>query len=264
MPTRRRRMGTDPLTWVAEDGVSEISSDTPAPPSPVFEEVDVLRLRDRPLSQFIADYFICRRCGTVGRGAEHATGDIECPGCRQSLHEASYYFRRPVHAVVDLLQNTYQGSLSNDPNRQDKPHREVEVGFSVLVLFCELFKIVQEHFLRHVMAGLRIPPNVSGRLFADNRDPRHRAGKLFPTLTGESWSDAVDKISARSGIDYVETARFVKKCLDTRDAFAHASDLSIIGEDAASGCMLRIEQLLELHVALHNRYVPAIRVGRRA
>ncbi len=262
MPTRRQRLGTDPLSWIVENGDTQLR--------PAAEKAhakrehlespklpDVLSVNDRPLSPLLADYFLCRRCGTVGRGGDPSGN--ECPGCEGSAADAGFYFKKPVHTVIDLMQDTYQStSLTARGPTADIPQLDLQQSLTILLLFCQLFEIAQEHVLRHIMTASRIPGHIANRLLADNRDPRRRAVKIFPTVTGETWRKAIDELTVERCVDYVDVVRFLKKTVDARDTLAVASDLSVFDDEMGKACMLRIDPLLDLHAALHNRYVPML------
>ncbi|UCH84919.1 MAG: hypothetical protein JSW50_04315 [Candidatus Latescibacterota bacterium] len=262
MPTNRRRMGTDPLTWIMEDGKTDDPPVTDKPQAKTSDEgqrdaFDVLRVRAQPLSRLLADYFICSHCLTVARTDDHTGDEPQCPGCQRDTAGAGFYFTKPVHVIIDLMQDTYQStSLTARGPTADIPQLDLGHSLALLLFFCQLFEVVQEHVLRQIMSATGIPQHAADRILADNRDPRRRVGKIFPTVTGESWRRAIEALAADRNVDYIDTLRFLKRSIDLRDAFAVTADLTPVDDELGKACILRIDPLLDLYVSIHNRYVP--------
>ena len=276
MPTKRRRMGTDPLTWIVENGEPDLQSgladprrdnaeaDTADTREAAASVPDVLCVHDEPLSRLLADYFICNRCGTVGHGRDQTNPTPRCTRCDDAATGAGFYFKKPVHAVIDLMQDTYQSTVvTARGGAPDIPQLGRTSSLALVLFFCQLFEIVQEHVLRHIMSASRIPDHAANRLLADNRDPRSRIVKIFATVTGERWRTAIDDLTNKRRIDHVDTVRFLKRCIDLRDVLAVTPDLGAIDDEMGKACMLRIDSLLDLFVALHNRYVPPMLASQR-
>jgi hypothetical protein len=262
-------MGTDPLTWIAENGKADLQPAPEVPDKDTEEKKptkqessarsapDVLRVHDQPLSRLLADYYVCSHCGMVGGGQDRSVRSRRCSSCQGDIAGARFFFKKPVHVIIDLMQDTYQStSMTARGPSADIPQLDLGHSLALLLFFCQLFEIVQEHVLRQIMSASRIPEHVANRLLNDNRDPRRRVVKIFPTVTGESWRTAIDALVAKRQIDYVDTIRFLKRAIDLRDTFAVTPDLASIDDDLGKACMLRIHPLLGLYVALHNRYVP--------
>ena len=83
MATKRSGMGTDPLSWILEPSDST-PVDTPPKTRPrEHQHVDILEVRDTPLSLAVADYFLCTACSTVVRDHAHDQ-DQDRPLCPDS------------------------------------------------------------------------------------------------------------------------------------------------------------------------------------
>ncbi len=255
MATKRSGMGTDPLSWILEPGDSTRVDTPPKTPPREHEHVDILEIRDTPLSLSVADYFLCTICATVVRDHGHDQDQDQdwplCPHCGKPINEAPYYFKKPVHTIIDLMQAAYHWHDGNVS--RTSPHDQ---RVALVIFFCQLADLSFDHFLRRLMFALRLPPHVAKRLLADHADFHARVARLFPALTGADWRPTVEALASQSSVDYVSALTFRRKAVTLKNSFLGTGDSSTIDAEAAKTCMLRIAPLLDLHVALHNRFVP--------
>jgi hypothetical protein len=255
MGTKRSRLGADPLSWILEDEGSSRTGPLPRPRPVDSSQTDILEIRDRPLSQVVGNYLSCPVCCTVVRdtdGEERA----DCPCCENKLTGGTFFFKRPVHSLVDLIQTAFHLGRTVT---QDNPPLGAVSGFdqtvACLLFFTRLGDVTLDQLLRAILRSQHLPPHIGKRLLTDHPDYRSRIGKLFPTLTGETWRASIETLASERGLEYVETVVFRQRASTMTDAFLQLGELPENGHEIGATCVLRIVPLLDLHAALHNRFV---------
>ncbi len=255
MGTKRSRMGMDPLSWILDDEKSTRTGPRPRPRPVDSSHTDILEIRDRPLSQVVANYLACPVCGTAVRDTgEDARPD--CPSCDNNLAEGRFFFKRPIHTLVDLIQTAF--SLERTlPGEGGSPgvFSNFDQTVACLLFFTRLSDVAIDHLLRGILRSQNLPPHVCKRLLSDHADYHSRVGRLFPTLTGKTWRGAIETLASEGGLEYVETAIFRQRAATTLEAFLQLGELPENGHEVSATCVLRISPLLDLHANLHNRFV---------
>jgi len=185
---------------------------------------------------------------------------LTCPHCGKEMTEGPFYFKRPVHSLIDLMQSAYHlETLSSGDGRIVSFTSKLDQCVAVLMSFCQLTDVVFEQFLIQLMMGLRLPPNVAKRLLADHETFNKRAIQLLPSLTGRDLQTIVDSFRVESGVDYLEALTFGRKAKRRKKSFMRTGDSTGIDSDLARSCILHTSPVLELFSALHNLFIPKIR-----
>lgn len=125
---------------------------------------------------------------------------------------------------------------------------------AVVIFFVSLREVCMDNFLDGLAYAYNLPANVHERLFADSPTYSRKMNKLFPSLVGLSWKKAIDEINNEDQIDYIEIDQFIKKVADARNNFLHQGIKWAIGDDMPKNCIKNIWPLLNLYVALHNKF----------
>lgn len=166
------------------------------------------------------------------------------------------YFDLSVHALINLMQESFHAtSWETLENATAGISSESAHYLSVVVFFCTLREVLLRRFAYELLVAQKIPARICKRLLADNSVHTQRQGKLFPSLTGEKWKNAIRKLSMDGNLDYVELNEFLKQAVDARNKFLHEGSKWAIDKAMAEGCMRSIWPLLNLFVDLHNHYV---------
>ena len=169
------------------------------------------------------------------------------------------YFPSVISVMVNLIQSAYHGTQPTS-RRGHSPEslpdaRGEDSRLATVIYFSTFVDLLLEHFLENVADALPIPRGVYERLMSDHMYARVRTEKLFPALTGQTWRQALTRVSKNDGCDYAEVAQFAKEVAQKRNALLHEGDKWAISEELPEQCINRSSQLADLFVALHNEYV---------
>lgn len=87
--------------------------------------------------------------------------------------------------------------------------------------------------------------------------------KVFPSLVGEKWNAVVKELGKNSQLDYEKTGKFYLKVVKARNLFLHRRNKWAIAEGMPEECMEEVWPPINLHVELHNRFVPALYAAQK-
>lgn len=166
------------------------------------------------------------------------------------------YFMLSVSTTADLI-----GELHPLPDLNNiEPEAQVVVtkeshDLALLVFFCTLGEILLQHFLQRCMANQNIPVKIQDRLLEDNLYVKQRIEKLFPMLTGDKWSQAIQKVTEDSHEDYGKTVEFYIEANSKRNQLLHLGNKWIVPSGFATECFDNTAPLVKLFVELHNEYL---------
>lgn len=255
MGTKRSRMGMDPLSWILDNEKSASTGPRPRPRPVDSSHTDILEIRDKPLSQVVANYLACPACGGAVRDTEEESRP-DCPLCDSDLTEGRFFFKRPIHTLVDLIQAAFQLERSQ-PVKHSPPgtFSNFDQTVACLLFFTRLSDVAIEHLLRGILRSQNLPPHVCKRLLTDHADYHSRVGRLFPTLTGKTWRGSIETLASERGLEYVETAIFRQRAASILESFLQLGELPENRQEVSATCVLKISPLLDLHANLHNRFV---------
>ncbi|MBA7707664.1 hypothetical protein ES703_116540 [subsurface metagenome] len=93
------------------------------------------------------------------------------------------------------------------------------------------------------------------KLLNDNLTVKKRIDKLFPSLTGIKWKEAVKKIYKHDQLNYVDITEFCQSAAKARNHFLHEGLKHAIPKDMPRQCIAHISPLINLFVSLHNGYI---------
>jgi hypothetical protein len=106
-----------------------------------------------------------------------------------------------------------------------------------------------------MIIALKIPEKGHEIILNDNQTHSSKMNSLFPALVGVTWKKAITEINKSDEIDYAATDKYVKQVADARNAFLHKGQKYAINAEMPEACLNNIWPLLNIFVALHNKYV---------
>ena len=215
--------------------------------------MDVKKIKDQKLGLLLADFQMCRNCRVVDRDQGRIRYGHNCGTCGAPGEGGLMYFEVSVLFLIDLIQEAFQSPAVDRTDRNGSIREAHNV--SVVLFFCTLREIVLNWLIGHLCWAQKIPKPVYERLLADSNTYALRQNSLLPSLTGKKWKSLVAQESRSSQLDYVELDEFLRKAVEARNKFMHEGKQWGIDRKLAESCIDHIWPLLNLYVALHNRYV---------
>lgn len=220
---------------------------------------DILDIKHQSLGLVLADFHICQHCHIVDRDSNRIKVGYPCPNCGTPSPAGRMYFNVSVHSLINLMQEFFHKDQSKLETPEDELFDEVSQKKSsklaVIIFFATLREVLLENLLYDLMIAQNLPGNVCKRLFSDSITHKQRLEKLFPSLAGVTWKNAIKSVSAKCELDYIGLDQFIKEIVEARNRFLHEGKKWAIKEGMAEECVRNIWPLLNLHVYLHNEYV---------
>jgi hypothetical protein len=218
--------------------------------------MDVLEIRRQRLSTLLADFMICKSCGIVDRDFERMRIGYKCPRCGIPGDGAMAYFPISVDSLIDLMQEFYHLKQEAAPDSEAPVEQKASNHqLAVVIFFCALAEVLLQFFLEKRMSKMGLQHEIQERLLDDNLFVKQRVQKLFPALTSAKWNKAVEMLSKRVDLDYIETTKFYQRASSARNEFLHRGNKWAIPQDMPEQCIRHIWPLVCLFVALHNEYI---------
>jgi hypothetical protein len=224
----------------------------------IMRRKDILEETHWSLGTVLMNYHVCQHCHTVYVDPSQALIGMACQRCgRENTDGWHDYFDISVWSLINLIQEFYH----KDGKAQQSP-TGTQLGtnspLAVVIFFATLREVLLKHFLTEIMIAQRLTVGVSKRLFDDNQSQSQMLNHLFPALSGGvKWNQALNRVQPQLTFDPFDLNKFLIAIADARNSCLHAGSHWAIEKQLAEQCMLRISEVLELYVALHNEFVPA-------
>ncbi|HWS86416.1 MAG TPA: hypothetical protein VN282_05615 [Pyrinomonadaceae bacterium] len=222
----------------------------------------ISEITEQSLAPLVDIFNVCQSCGVVDADRERGRVGHPCACCGAKSEGALSYFGLPADSLIDLMQESFhqkpRQTRGGRSLAKDDAHR-----LAVIIYFCTLGEVLLDHFLRELMRALQIPPGAQERILSDNLFSKDRVEKVFPSLVSEKWNAVIRELSQGSKLDYEKTVKFYLEVVKARNHFLHRGNRWAVPKTMPEGCMEGIWPLMNLYVALHNRYVPALYAGQK-
>jgi len=215
--------------------------------------MDTKDITGQSLSSLLADFLICPHCQVIDRDHERIRSGYQCPTCGVPSKAGRLYFEISVRVLIDLIQEAFHSQPKRSRDEEEAAYEAHNV--SVVLFFCTLREVLLNWLIQHLFWAQKIPEKVQERLLADSNIYRQRQNNLLPSLIGQKWRAAIEEASKGSALDYVELDAFMQNAVTARNKFTHEGRHWGIDRQMAEGCVEHLWTLLNLYVALHNRYV---------
>ena len=222
--------------------------------------MDVTEIKNQQLGLILDSFYICQNCHLVDTDHERCEVGHLCSTCGKPSTAGRSYFNLSVNSLINLMQEFYH--VKYEISEEDglfKIQDADNAKLAVVIFFTSLREVCMDNFLDEIVYALNLPANIHERLFADSPTCSLKMNKLFPSLVGLSWKKAIDKINKEDQIDYKKVDQLMKKVADARNNFLHQGTKRAISNDLPKDCIKNIWPLLNLFVALHNKFVFPIR-----
>lgn len=216
---------------------------------------DILAKTQLSLGTLLCNYHCCEHCHAVYVDRDQFCVGMACKKCGEA-NTAGHrqYFGVAVWCLIDLMQEFYHKDAKAPKPAPAKDSSNSPLA--VVLFFATLREMLLKHFLTKMMIAHAMTVAVSDRLFSDNQSHQQMLNSLFPVLTGGvTWKAALAQVRPQLSFDAEDLNKFLKSVAEARNAFLHEGKKWAIKPAMAEHCMLRIEELLQLYVALHNEFV---------
>ena len=214
------------------------------------------------LDYLVGKWCICQSCKIVDDDRGRSAVGSKCPTCGAISEGSQMYFFMSVHTLIDLMKEAFttEPIISNEGT--DFQYQINTHYISVLIFFCTLREILIYQLIRELCIAQNISKNVYERLNSDNKLYIQKQNKLFPSLAGIKWVDALRELSEETENDYISLNDKIIELVEYRNKFIHHPlsrhilfKIFDINKDVAEDCIKHIHILVQLFVDLHNKYV---------
>ena len=217
---------------------------------------DILKETQFLLGTLLVKYHACEHCHAVYVDPHQTCVGLACKKCGKANTAGSRgYFGIAVWSLINLMQEFFHKdakAAQAGPGAKDSNNSPL----AVVLFFATLRDVLLKHFLTEMMIAHGLTVAVLERLFADSQSRQQMLNSLFPALTGGvKWNAALARLQAQLSFDAVDLNDFLKEVAKARNSFLHEGSQWPIKPVMAEQCMLRIDELLQLYVALHNEFV---------
>lgn len=220
----------------------------------------ISKIKSQSLSSLTCDHRVCRTCHIVDRNYERSRTGFPCPFCGTSSRIGLLYFHLQIHTLINLIQEAFHASPNKNLFTTQSEGRTAQ-SISVIIFYCTLREALLENLIVELCSARNIPKDIFDRLMSDNRTHIQKQNKLFPSLTGKKWKEAIKKANKENGKDYEELDDFVASTVEMRNQFVHRGNKFSINPITAEKCLENIPLLISFYVDLHNIYVHPIYMG---
>jgi len=219
---------------------------------------DILEETHWSLGTILAEHHVCQHCHEVYKDQNQTAVGMACQRCGTANTDGLHgYFDISVWSLINLMQEFYHKDGKVQPSSAGT-QRDSNSALAVVIFFATLREVLLKHFLTEIMIAQRLTVPLSSCLFDDNQSHSQMLNNLFPALTGGvKWKHALNLVHSKLTFDPINLNNFLIAVADARNSFLHDGSHWKIKKELAEQCMLRIPEILELYVALHNEYVPA-------
>ena len=218
--------------------------------------MDVTDIKTQRLGLVLDNFCICQECHIVDTDHDRSEVGHPCSKCGEPSRAGRSYFSISVYSLINLMQEFYHAKYKiTDEDSIYELQDADNAKLAVIIFFTTLREVLMNNFLRQMEIAFDLPESVSKRLFSDNRTYNKKMNKLFPSLTGMKWKKAIAEINKKDNIDYQKVDRFVERVVKVRNDFLHKGIKYVIKPEMPKECIQYILPLLNLYVALHNKFV---------
>jgi len=212
----------------------------------------ITEIKDQELSTLIANYLMCDNCKIVDRDQNRITVGYKCPNCKKDGEGGRMFFSYRFAGLVDTIQEFYHYKSNSINNNNENTHH-----LSVLIFFSTIGEVLFDEFLQELMMEMQIIPNLIEKLLFDNQS-MYKKKDLFKTLTNSDIKKDLKFLHNNSDYDYNKILDFYIEVRNTRNKILHRGYSWFGPENMPEDCINNLPGLLDLFVALHNKYIAYI------
>ena len=180
--------------------------------------------------------------GRMGRLCSHCSTEGEC---------GRLAFPGNINLLVDLAQEMFHYEALAGSRVEYRPQGR-DVG-TVLIL-CSLREALLINFFVENLLAKKVERQLIERLLNDNRSTNQRLNKLFPSVVGVKWKQAIESLSDKHAMNFSDVSSLMEEAAKERNNFLHEGSPWRISRDLPKRCIDSLFVWMSLFVALHNQY----------
>lgn len=219
--------------------------------------MNITQIKNQKLSSLLCDHRICKFCHVVDRERSRTLYGYKCEICSTPSEGGQLHFNLNIHTLVNLIQEAYHAPGNGRSIDTYNTGRDSH-NISVVLFFCTLRESLLDGFVINMCVARDIKADIYDRLVSDNRLHSQKQNRLFPSLTGDKWKEAVNKIDANSTVEYGKLDEFVVSAVRERNKFVHEGSKYGMTELLAESCLNNIYNITSFYACLHNKYIHPI------
>lgn len=208
-------------------------------------------LKGQSLSTIVCDFFICPSCGIIDRDDERGRRGHRCSHCLVESERARLAFDANIMCLVDLAQVMFH-SEAHPSSQKDFQLMSRDVG--TLLIICSLREALLTNFFVVNLLAKKVERQLIERLLNDNRSTNQRLNKLFPSVVGVKWKQAIESLPDKHPMNYSDVSSLMEEAAKERNNFLHEGSPWRISRDLPRRCIDSLFVWMSLFVALHNQY----------
>jgi len=214
--------------------------------------MDITEIK-QSLAPLICGYFECKVCGAVDNGRDTLKVGNQCTTCG-GTEIRRMHFNTNIHILVDMIQETFH-TLRVDENAK-KQYQGVQANdVSVVLFFCTLRETLLNSLITRLIITHKLTDGITSQLLSDNKFHVQKQNKLFLSLTGTKWREALKKITKPESYNYTDLDAFIASVVRCRNSFVHEGRKCSIDARFSEECLRALPRLTRMYVALHNEFV---------
>ena len=219
--------------------------------------MDVTDIKHKSLGLALDNFYVCQICHIVDNDHDRLEIGHPCSNCGKPSPAGQSYFGLQVYSLLTLKQEFYHSKqiITDETGEAQELEWIGNVKLPVIIFFTTFREVLLKKLLNELFLAMDLPKEINERLLPDSPTHKQRLDKLFKTLTGKKWKNALGMVSKEQNFDFIALSDFVEKIVNARNTFLHTGMKWAIKEEMAKECLNNTYHLLNLYAALHNRYV---------
>ncbi len=202
------------------------------------------------LSTLVCDFFICESCGIIDRDHERMRRGHPCSSWFAES-TCLLAFDSNISLLIDLAQEAFH---SRAPTWSPKEYRPQGRDVGTMLIICSLREALLTNFLVENLLAKKVDRRLIERMLDDNRLTSQKLDRLFPSIVGLKWKQAIDSLSKKHAKDYTVVSSLMEEAAKERNKFLHEGSPWRINRDLSKRCIDSLFEWMSLFANLHNEY----------
>ncbi len=206
--------------------------------------LDAIQILEKSQMQSVADCLVCDHCYFAAPAPDYVSGSYTCQACGHSIPSVRSFFPPSVHSLIDLMQGFQQ-------NYAQENHDTL----AVVLAYCSFIETLMQNFMIYRMSKMGISSDMQQCILDNHPTMTTRMEKLFPLLTGRSWSAVLTRLGDDVQKPYKKLDDFYRTLAQARNLFLQRGNRSAMKFEMGKQSLENIQLALRFFMDLHNEFV---------